>query len=114
MLLLRTMAWVMYTWSTARTRKRCNVREVLSIKLKKLERPSHVANTYNNMAIVYKKQGKYDEALAMYERPVDLIEEIGDDHPGVATTYNNMANVYRKQGKYDEALAMYEKACRSN
>ena len=29
--------------------------------------------TYNNMAIVYMKQGKYDEALAMYEDSVDLI-----------------------------------------
>ena len=27
-----------------------------------------VATTYNNMGLVYKKQGKYDEALAMYEK----------------------------------------------
>ena len=57
------------------------------------------------------KQGKYEEALAMYEKALSIkLKKLGDDHPDVATTYNNMANVYNKQGKNDEALAMYEKA----
>ena len=41
--------------------------------------PGHpdVSDTYNDMACVYEKQGKNDEALAMYdEGSVDLIEEI--------------------------------------
>ena len=62
-----------------------------------------------NMAMVYKKQGKYDEALAM-EKTCRFIEEIRRRPSWCCTTYNNMANVYRKQGKYDEALAMYEKS----
>ena len=56
-------------------------------------------------------QGKYDEALAMYEKALSIrLKKLGDDHPDVATTYNNMAVVYMNQGKYEEALAMYEKA----
>ena len=63
------------------------------------------------MAVVYRKQGKYDEALAMYEKDLSIkLKKLGDDHPSVADTYNNMAIVYDNQGKYDEALAMYEKA----
>ena len=56
-------------------------------------RPSYVATTYNNMAIVYNDQGKYDEALAMYEKALSIrLKKLGDDHPeDVATTYNNMA-----------------------
>ena len=43
--------------------------KALSIRLKKLgdDHPD-VAATYNNMAIVYDDQGKYDEALASTRR----------------------------------------------
>ena len=89
--------------------------KALSIKLKKLgDDYPNVAATYCNMGVVYEKQGKNDEALAMYEGSVDLYEEIGDDHPHVATTYNNMGLVYKNQGKYNEALAMYEKSLSIN
>ena len=51
-----------------------------------------VADTYNNMAVVYYNQGKYDEALAMYEKALSIkLKKLGDDHPDVADTYNNMA-----------------------
>ena len=47
MLLLRTMAWVMYTWSTQERGWQCT--KVLSIKLKKLgDDHPHVANTYKH------------------------------------------------------------------
>ena len=51
---------------------------------------------------VYYNQGKYDEALAMYEKALSIrLKKLGDDHPDVADTYNNMAVVYKKQGKYN-------------
>ena len=97
----------------ASTRKRWQcTRRTLSIRLKKLgdDHPD-VADTYNNMAVVYRNQGKYEEALAMHEKALSIyLKKLGDDHPDVADTYNNMAGVYDKQGKYEEALAMYEKA----
>ena len=44
-----------------------------------------VASTYNGMAIVYDEQGKYDEALAMYEKALSIrLKKLGDDHPLVA------------------------------
>ena len=52
--------------------------KALSISLKKLgdDHPD-VATTYYNMGPVYSNQGKYDEALAMYDiGSVDQIEEI--------------------------------------
>ena len=39
---------------------------------------------------VYDNQGKYEEALAMYEKALSIsLKKLGDDHPDVAATYNN-------------------------
>ena len=71
-----------------------------------------VAMTYNNMAIVYKKQGKYEEALAMYEKALSIkLKKLGDDHPSVAMTFENIGLLYdEKLNKYKEALDFYQKA----
>ena len=43
-------------------------------------------------------------------KPVDLIEEIRDDHPDVAVTYVNMGILYHyKLNKYKEALPSTER-----
>ena len=70
-----------------------------------------VAMSYNNMAIVYKNQGKYVEALEQHQKALDIkLVALGSDHPNVAMSYNNMAIVYYNQGKYAEALELYHKA----
>ena len=49
-------------------------------------------HTYNNIAIVYKKQGKYEEALDYYNKALTIkLNKLGEDHPDVASTYNNIA-----------------------
>ena len=48
-------------------------KKALGIKLKTLgEEHSSVADTYNNMAIVLNRQGKYDEAMAMYKKALGI------------------------------------------
>ena len=71
-----------------------------------------VAASYNNIAIIYKNQGKYEEALEMYTKSLDIKTRIygGDNHPDVATSYNNIGNVYNRQGQYERALEYYQKA----
>ena len=65
--------------------------------------------------LVYRNQGKHEEALAMYEKgSVDQIEEIRKDHPLVVHLYNNMAGVYYKQDKSKEALQCTRRLCRSD
>ena len=64
-----------------------------------------MATSYNNIGIVYCRQGRYNEALQEYEKCLKIrVEKLGHEHPDVAASYNNMANVYHSQGKYDEAL----------
>ncbi|KAJ1488192.1 Tetratricopeptide repeat-domain-containing protein, partial [Baffinella frigidus] len=70
-----------------------------------------VANTYNNMAAIYEKQGQYVEALELYEKSqAIMIKARGHDYVAVARTYGNMADVYYKQGKNTEAQVLFEKS----
>ncbi|RVD84000.1 uncharacterized protein DFL_005767 [Arthrobotrys flagrans] len=66
---------------------------------------------FGNMALVFKNQGKYDEAMQWYERALSGKENtLGKDHPSILNTVNNMASVFKNQGKYDEAMQWYERA----
>ena len=69
------------------------------------------AKQLNQLALVYRSQGKYDEATELYKEAL-LIDEktIGKEHPDYATNLNNLANVYHSQGKYDEAIELYKEA----
>jgi len=65
---------------------------------------------------VYRKQGKYEEALEVYTKSLDIKTRIyggdvtGDNHLDVAALYNNIGTVYESLGKYEEALEMHSKS----
>src|SRR5947208_15125339 len=63
------------------------------------------------LAVVFHKQGRYDDALEWHERALAGKEKtLGKDHPSTLDTVNNMAVVFHKQGRYDDALEWYERA----
>jgi CHAT domain-containing protein len=75
--------------------------------------PEHpdVASSLNNLANLYRVQGKYGEAEPLYERSLAISEKaVGPEHPYVAQSLNNLANLYRVQGKYGEAEPLYKRA----
>ena len=75
--------------------------------------PEHpdTAETYNNLAIVYYNMGDCAQALAFYQKALDIREKkLGLEHPDTATTYNNLAGVYFEKGNYALALTLIEKA----
>ena len=56
---------------------------------------SNVANTYNNLAGVYKTQGKYEMARVQYEKCLEIrIEIYGEKHVDVAYTKVKLAEVH--------------------
>ncbi|KAJ1483487.1 hypothetical protein T484DRAFT_1800116 [Baffinella frigidus] len=63
-----------------------------------------LASSFSTLAGVRIQQGKYEKALELYQKSLDII--IRD----VAAVYNNMSCVYYKQKKYDEALALYARS----
>ncbi len=61
--------------------------------------------------MIYSAQGKYDDALELYNKALNIcIATFGENHPNVAGSYNNIAVIYYNQGKYDDALELLNKA----
>ncbi len=81
--------------------------------------PEHPAtlDSINNLALLYKAQGRYDEAELLLLRALAGHEKVhGHKHPDILNSANNLANIYHAQGRYGEAellllrvLASYEK-----
>ena len=70
-----------------------------------------MAKSYNNIGLVYDRQGKYEEALEYYQKSLDIkIRVVGGDHPDVATSYQNLAVVYQRQGNHVQTQEMVTKA----
>jgi len=92
---------------------------VLAIREKALglDHPD-VALSLNNLALLYKAQGRYADAEPVYKRALAIYEKaLGPTHPYVAASLNNLAGLYDSQGShadaeplYKRSLAIYEKA----
>jgi tetratricopeptide (TPR) repeat protein len=51
-----------------------------------------VATSLNNLAALYRAQGKYAEAEPLYQRALKICEQaLGPDHPHSVTCRNNLA-----------------------
>ena len=83
-----------------------------------LEHPD-VAETLNNLAILYASRGDHAKAELLYQRALTIREKVfGPQHPAVALTLNNLASLYAnikdKNEKivsyFERALAILEKA----
>jgi CHAT domain-containing protein/tetratricopeptide (TPR) repeat protein len=74
------------------------------------EHPSTL-NTMNNLAFLYKEQGRFKEAEPLFKQCLVVAEKIyGLDHPEVAGILNNLALLYRDEGRYAEAEPMMMRA----
>jgi tetratricopeptide (TPR) repeat protein len=67
-----------------------------------------LAENLNNLALLYRAQGKYAEAETLSLRSLSIREsQLGENHPDVAQSLNNLAGLYDDQGKYAEAEPLY-------
>ncbi len=65
----------------------------------------------NNLAELYRAQGKYAEAEPLYKRALAIRENaLGPHHQDVATSLNNLALLYRAQGRHAEAEPLYKRS----
>ncbi|MFL5665310.1 MAG: tetratricopeptide repeat protein [Ktedonobacteraceae bacterium] len=73
------------------------------------EHPNTALNL-NNLAALYRSQGKYEQAEPLYERALAISEQVlGPEHPETATSLNNLAAFYDNQGDYEHAKPLYER-----
>ena len=78
---------------------------------KELGLEEDVASSLNNLAYLYRSQGRYSEAEPLYIQALALKRQLlGEEHPDVATSLNNLAALYRSQGRYSEAEPLYIQA----
>ena len=67
------------------------------------EHPDTLASM-NDLAVVLRHQGKYEDAEQMHRQTLDLMKKVlGADHPSTMASMYNLAIVLRQQGKYEEA-----------
>ena len=75
------------------------------------EQHDWTATSYNNIGLVYYRQGDYPKALEYYFKALAIFEKVlGQEHPDVARCYNNIGIVYDSQGDYPKALEYHLKA----
>lgn len=83
---------------------------VACLKIKKiLDDKKGIAQSYNNIGLVYYSMGNYPEALTNYFASLEIKKNIGHK-AGIASSYGNIGNVYTKQKKYKEAEEYLRKA----
>ena len=65
-----------------------------------------LADVYNNIGVIYKKQGEIEKALEYFFLSLKIYEEI-KDKIGMAVSYNNIGAIYDDQGEIEKALEYY-------
>jgi tetratricopeptide (TPR) repeat protein len=66
---------------------------------------------FNDLALIKGELGQYREALAYYQKSLELKGTAGSDSTSdKASTYNNIASLYYKQKKMDQAMKYFQKA----
>ncbi|KAL5923854.1 hypothetical protein ACKVV7_001947 [Pyricularia oryzae] len=64
----------------------------------------------NNLALVFKNQGKYEEAEQIHRKILEFNKKVlGPKNPETFNNINNLASVFDNQGKYEEAEQMHRK-----
>ena len=67
--------------------------------------------TLNQETMELYRTGKYDRALVVAKKSLELAERnVGPDHPAVAISLNNLALLYKTQGDYAKAEPLYKRS----
>lgn len=65
-------------------------------------------NPMNNLANLYRRQGRYDEAELLMVKTLEIRKRVlGEEHPHTLDSVNNLALLYAEQGHYDAAQPLY-------
>ena len=74
------------------------------------EQDPRFALSLNNLAELYRVQGKYVEAEPLFKRSLAIREKVlGPEHPDVAASFNNLASLYQAQGNYAQAEPLFQR-----
>lgn len=70
-----------------------------------------IAGALLNLAVVYSRQGKYNDALLLHNRSLAILQQTyGPQHPNVGRVLNTIGTVYYKLGDFSNAIHYSEHA----
>src|SRR4029078_3758259 len=71
--------------------------------------PELVLDIHFQLGFLYQTQGRWDQALAAYDRACALAQQLRNQYSATFSAYRR-GNVFERQGKPDEAFAAYAQA----
>ncbi len=74
--------------------------------LRAIELDPDCAQSYGNLATIYTRQGRFAEAIPLYQKAIQLLSDPGDQ----ALIWTCMGDAYRQIDDHDNAAASYMKA----
>ncbi|HET8843248.1 MAG TPA: tetratricopeptide repeat protein [Ktedonobacteraceae bacterium] len=70
-----------------------------------------VATSLRGLALVYYRQGRYEEDEHLYQRALSIREQTqGLEHPNAAMLRADLTSLYCDLGRYEEAESVYQRA----
>lgn len=67
-----------------------------------------IAGLYNNMGLALVDLNRFDEAILLYQKAIDILNQYQYEYLDIAITYLNMANLYEKKLGLIEATNIIE------
>jgi tetratricopeptide (TPR) repeat protein len=68
-----------------------------------------MAQTYNNLGLVYAAKGEWERAIEFYQKDLEISERVGDIH-GMASTWTNLGLLYLQTDQTEEARPLLARA----
>jgi serine/threonine protein kinase/tetratricopeptide (TPR) repeat protein len=69
-----------------------------------------VAQTLNNLALVYDEQGKFEDSERTHREALRIRRGLGPKDPGISNSLSNLGITLRHAGKYEEAATVLREA----
>ena len=60
----------------------------------------------NNLGILFQEQGRYDEAIRLYNESLNIKRQL-NDQKGIAITLHQLGTIHQQQGDYESAKKFY-------
>jgi ParB/RepB/Spo0J family partition protein len=80
--------------------------KAIDVYCKAIERKSQSAWSYSNLASIYVQQGKYLEAIPLYQKSLELFSNRKDQ----AAVWSRLGSVYHQLNEHGKAIQAYQKA----
>lgn len=98
---------ILIFYSTVTIRRNFDWKDPATFWTKTVKSSQNSARAYNNLGTAYYNTGRYQDAIASYEKAIDI-------DPKFATACNNLGAAYRNIGDDDKAISAFKKAVELN